>query len=74
MIKNRLKPDYSRKKSYVDHRRRDVEFEEGDKVYIRISPMKGVLIFENKGKLSPRYVGPNEILKRVCKVSYELST
>ena len=43
---------YSRQKSYADHRRRNFEFEEGDKVYLKISPMKGVVRFGKKGKLS----------------------
>ena len=60
---------YSRQKSYADHRTRDFEFEEGDKVYMKISPMKGVVRFCKKGKLSPRYVGPYEILQRVGKVA-----
>ena len=47
-----------------------MEFEEGDKVYLKISPMKGVVRFGKKGKLSPRYVGPYEILKRIGKVAY----
>ena len=49
-----------------------MEFEEGDKVYLKISPMNGVVRFGQKGKLSPRYVGSYEILQRVGKVSYEL--
>ena len=49
-----------------------MEFEEGDKVYLKISPMKGVVSFCKKGKLSPHYVGPSEILHRVGKVAYEL--
>ena len=63
---------YSQKKSYADKRRRDLEFEEGDKVYFKISPMKGVVRLGKKGKLSPRYVVPYEILQRVGKVSCEL--
>ena len=63
---------YSLQKSYADHRRRDWEFEEGDKVYLKISQMKGVVIFDKKGKLSPCYVVPYEISQRVGKVSYEL--
>ena len=58
MIRNQLKTSYSRKKSYSNHRGRDLEFEEGDNVYLKISPMKRVVRFEKKGKLSPRYVGP----------------
>ena len=49
-----------------------MEFKEGDKVYLKISQMKGVVRFGKKWKLSPGYVGPYEILQRVCKVSYEL--
>ena len=63
---------YRWQKSYAYHKRRDLEFEEGDKVYLKISPMKEVVIFGKKGKLSPRYVGPYEILQRVGKDSYEL--
>ena len=37
----------------------------------KISPMKGVVRLGMKGKLSPCYVGPYEILQRICKVSYE---
>ncbi len=72
ILRNRLKIAYSRKKSDVDHRRRDLEFYEGDKVYLKISPMKGVFSFGNKGKLSPHYVGPYEIFQRFSKVAYEL--
>ena len=56
-----LETTYSGEKSYADHRRRDLEFEEGDKVYLKILPMKGVVRFGKKGMLSPRYVGPREI-------------
>ena len=63
---------YSRQKSYADNRRNDLEFEEGDKVYLKISPMKGVVRFGKKGKLIPRYVGPYVVLQRVYKVAYEL--
>ena len=65
IIRNRFKISYRRQKSYVDNRRRDLEFEEGDKVYLKISPMKGVVRFCKKGKLSPRYIGPYEILQMV---------
>ena len=61
---------YSWQKSYADHRRRDSEFEEGYKVNFKISPMKRVVRFGKKGKLSRRYMGPYEILQGVCKVAY----
>ena len=67
-----MKTAYSRQKSYVDHRKNELEFEEGDKVYLKILPMKGVVRFVKKKKLSPRYVDPYEILQKICKVAYEL--
>ena len=72
IIRDRLQTSYSRQKSYADQRKRDSEFEEGDKVYLKISPMKGVVRFGKKGKLSTHYVGPYEILQRVGKAAFEL--
>ncbi|WMV18912.1 hypothetical protein MTR67_012297 [Solanum verrucosum] len=65
LIRDRLKKAHSRQKSYADNRKRDLEFEVSDWVYLKISPMKGVMRFGKKGKLSPHYVGPYEILKPV---------
>ncbi|WMV26151.1 hypothetical protein MTR67_019536 [Solanum verrucosum] len=59
-------------KKYADIRRKDLEFEVGDWVYLKISPMKYVMRFGKNGKLSPRYVGPYKILKCVGKFGYEL--
>ena len=58
---------------HYDHSRKKVEFEVGDMVFLKVSPMKGVMRFGKKGKLSPRFVGPFEILKRIGKVAYELA-
>ncbi|XP_069148074.1 uncharacterized protein [Solanum lycopersicum] len=48
-----------------------LEFQEGDKVYLKIFPMKGVFGFFKKGKLSPRLMGPYDILQRVGEVAYD---
>ncbi|KAA0040695.1 pol protein [Cucumis melo var. makuwa] len=56
----------------VDVRRKDLEFEVGDKVFLKVAPMRGVLRFERRGKLSPRFVGPFEILERIGPVAYRL--
>ena len=72
-IKQRLDMAFSRQKSYADKRRRPLEFQVGDAVFIKIAPMKGVMRFGKKGKLSPRYTGPFEILERVGKVAYRLA-
>ncbi|WMV26721.1 hypothetical protein MTR67_020106, partial [Solanum verrucosum] len=58
--------------SYVGVRRRELEFQVDDWVFLKVSPMKGVMRFGKKGKLSPRYVGPYRILKLIGKVAYEL--
>ena len=54
MIKDRLATAYNRQKSYADNRRRALEFEVGDQVYLKISPMKGMMRFGKKGKLTLR--------------------
>jgi hypothetical protein len=54
-------------------RRRTLEFSEGDKVFLRVAPMKGVTRFGKKKKLNPRYVGPFKILERVGPIAYRLA-
>src|SRR5262249_25627994 len=73
IIKERLKTAFSRQKSYADPRRRHIEFGIGEYVFIRVSPMKGIMRFGKKGKLAPRYVGPFEIIDRVGEVAYHLA-
>ncbi|WVZ76206.1 hypothetical protein U9M48_024196 [Paspalum notatum var. saurae] len=55
-IHSNLKRAQSRQKSYSDKRRRPLAFEDGDLVYLWVSPMKGVHWFGVKGKLAPRYI------------------
>ena len=73
MIKERIKTAFSRQKSYADPKRKDMQFSVGDHVFLKISPMKGVMRFGKKGKLSPRYIGPFEVLDRVGNISYRLA-
>ncbi|TYK11047.1 ty3-gypsy retrotransposon protein [Cucumis melo var. makuwa] len=72
-IRARVLTIQSRQKSYVDERRKDLEFDMGDMIFLQVAPMKGVLRFEKKGKLSPRFVGPFGILERIVPVAYCLT-
>ncbi|GKA06228.1 hypothetical protein Tco_0685452 [Tanacetum coccineum] len=54
-----------RQKSYVDYRRKPLEFEVGDCVLLKVTPWKGVVHFGKKDKLAQRYVGLFEILERI---------
>ncbi|WMV46221.1 hypothetical protein MTR67_039606 [Solanum verrucosum] len=67
-----LRTAQSQQKSYVDVRRRDLDFDVHDWVYLKISNMKGLIRFGKKGKLSHRFVSPYHILRSVGKVAYEL--
>ena len=49
-----------------------MSFSPGDLVFLKVSPMKGVMRFGKKGKLAPRYIGPFEIRARVGEVAYRL--
>ena len=73
LIRNRLKEASDRQKSYADLKRKDIKFSIGDKVFLKVSPWKKVLRFGKKGKLSPRFIGPYEILERVGPVAYRLA-
>jgi hypothetical protein len=71
MIRENLKVAQSRQKSYAD-RRRDLSFEIGDFIYLKVSPMRGTRRFKVKGKLALRYVGPFKIISRKGEVAYQL--
>ncbi|GKC67207.1 putative reverse transcriptase domain-containing protein [Tanacetum coccineum] len=71
-IKDRLKAARDCQKSYADKRRKPLEFSVGDYVLLKVSPWKGVVCFGKKGKLSPTFVGPFEIVEKVGLVAYRL--
>ena len=73
LIRKRLIVAQDRQMRYTNREQKDVQFEPGDKVLLKISPWKGLTRFGKKGKLSPRYIGPFEVLRRVRKVAYELA-
>ena len=73
IIQQRLKASSDRQKSYANLKRKDIEFEFGDKVFLKVSPWKKILHFGSKGKLSPRFISSYEILERVGPVAYRLA-
>ena len=72
VIRARLKAAQDRQKSYAEKRRKDLEFEVEDRVFLKLYHWKGVVRFGKRGKLSPRYIGPFEIVYRIGPVAYIL--
>jgi hypothetical protein len=62
IIRENLRVAKTRQKSYADNRRKPLEFEQGDHVYLKMSPLRGMRRFKVKGKLSPRFIGPFIVL------------
>ena len=73
LIRKRLLTEQSWQKSYADRRRRPLEFGVGDHVFLKVMPKRGVVRFGKRGKLSPRFIRPFEILERVGTVAYRLA-
>ncbi|WRX27649.1 Integrase zinc-binding domain - like 10 [Theobroma cacao] len=72
VIQERLKVAQYRQKSYADKRRKDLVFEIDDRVFLKVSPWKGVIRFAKQGKLNSRYIGPFRIIERIGPVAYRL--
>jgi hypothetical protein len=72
MVRENLRVVQSRQKSYADHRRRELSFEVGDFVFLKVSPMRGLRRFKVRGKLIPRFIGPFKILEKRGEVAYQL--
>jgi hypothetical protein len=71
-VRENLRVTQSRQKSYADYRRRELSFEVGDFVYLKVSPMRGLRRFKVRGKLAPRFIGPFKILEKRGEVAYQL--
>jgi hypothetical protein len=74
VIRKRIKEAQDRKKNgrggYADNQKSPLEFQVGDKVFFKVTPWKGIIRFGEKGKLTPRYIGPFEIKERIEQVVY----
>ena len=73
LILQRLLTAQSQQKSYADVRRQPLEFEVGDHIFLKVMPKRRVVRFGKRGKPSPRYIGPFEILERVGTIVYRLA-
>ena len=73
LIRQCLLTAQSRHKSYANVRRQPLDFKVGDHVFLKVMPKRGVVRFGKCGKLSPRFIGPFEILERVGTVAYRLA-
>jgi hypothetical protein len=71
-IHENLRIAQSRQKSYVDKRRRELKFDVGDHVYLKVSPIRGTRRFHVRGKLALRYIGPYPVIKRIGTVAYKI--
>ena len=71
-VRDRLRVAQSRQKRYADWHRSDFEFQEGDFVFLKVSPWNGVIRFRKRGKLGPRFIGQFRIFSRIGRVAYRL--
>ncbi|XP_073121872.1 uncharacterized protein [Henckelia pumila] len=73
LIQIRMKTAQDRQAKYENVRRRPLMFEQGDWVFLKISPFRGTVRFGKRGKLSPRFIGPYEIIDKVGDLAYRLA-
>jgi hypothetical protein len=72
MVRENLRVVQSIQNIYADHRRRELSFEVGDFVYLKVSPMRGLRCFKVRDKLAPSFIGPFKILEKRGEVACQL--
>ena len=73
IIRQSMRAAKDRQNSYANQRRRPLDFQVGDKLFLRVFSTRSVMRFGKKDKLSPRFIGPYEILERIGEVAYQLA-
>ena len=73
MIQDRMRATQSRQKSYADKRKRPLEFEAGDHVFLRVTPTAGIGRALKSRKLTPRFISPYQITRRIGPAAYEIA-
>ena len=73
IIQDRMQATQSRQKSYADKRRRLLEFEAGDHVFLRVTPTAGIGRALKARKLTPRFIGPYQITRRIGPTAHEIA-
>ncbi|MCI15688.1 putative retrotransposon gag protein, partial [Trifolium medium] len=68
-----MKASQSRQKSYHDRRKKNLEFQEGDHVFLRVTSTTGVGRALKSKKLTSRFIGPYQILEKIGKVAYRIA-
>ncbi|MCI52382.1 putative retrotransposon gag protein, partial [Trifolium medium] len=64
MIQEKMRTSQIRQKSYHDKKRKDIEFQEGDHVFLRVNSTTRIGRSLKSRKLTMRFIGPYQILKR----------
>ena len=74
VVREKMKTTQTRHKSYADKHRRGLKFKVGDHIFLKVSPVRGIVHFgQKRRKLSLHFIGPFAILERVGQVAYRLA-
>ena len=73
LIQEKIKASHDRQKNYYGRRRKPLDFQEGEHVFLKVSPVTGVGRALKSRKLTPKYLGPYQILKKVGPVAYQIA-